>query len=121
MVELQTGKVVKGSVTGIESYGIFVNIDEKYNGLIHISEISDDFIRNINDYVNIGEIIYVRIIGMNEKDNRLKLSVRDLDYKIDKSDREDIVETRNGFNTLEKDLPEWIALKRMEIDNSETL
>ncbi|MDD4036009.1 MAG: CvfD/Ygs/GSP13 family RNA-binding post-transcriptional regulator [Bacilli bacterium] len=117
MIKLQTGEVVMGSVTGIKSYGIFVNIDENYNGLIHISEISDDFIRNINDYVNIGETINVRIIGIDGKTNKLKLSIRDLDYKIDKSDREEIIETKHGFNTLEKNLPEWINIKKIEMDN----
>lgn len=117
MIKLQTGEVVKGSVTRIESYGIFINIDENYNGLIHISEISDDFIRNINDYVNIGETICAKIIGIDNKTNRLKLSIKDLDYKIDKSDRENIVETKNGFSTLEKCLPEWISIKKTEMNN----
>ena len=50
-------QIVEGVVTGIEDYGIFVNIDNEYTGLIHISEISDDFVRNINDYVNKGDIL----------------------------------------------------------------
>ena len=51
-------EVVEGCVTGIEKYGIFVTLDEYYSGLIHISEISDNFVRDINKFVNIGEVDY---------------------------------------------------------------
>ena len=52
--EYKKGNIVTGCVTGIEKYGIFVSLDNYYSGLVHISEISDSFVRNINDYVNIG-------------------------------------------------------------------
>ena len=56
------GDIVKGVVSGIESYGVFVKIDEDYSGLIHISEISNRFVRNISDYVKQNEIINVKIL-----------------------------------------------------------
>ena len=46
-MQYNIGDVVKGKVVGISSYGIFVLIDDKYNGLIHISEISENFVRKI--------------------------------------------------------------------------
>ena len=60
-MKYENGKIIKGCVTGIESYGIFMSFDEYYSGLIHISEISNNFVRNVNDYVNIGETIRVKI------------------------------------------------------------
>ena len=45
------GKIIQGTVTGIETYGIFVSLDEYYSGLIHISEVSHNFVKDINDYV----------------------------------------------------------------------
>ena len=45
MLKYDKGKIVTGQVTGIEKYGIFVSLDEFYSGLIHISEISDGFVR----------------------------------------------------------------------------
>ena len=61
------GKIVTGKVTGIEKYGIFVNLDDYYSGLVHISEISDSFVRNIDDYVNIGE--YIKALDFNRLAN----------------------------------------------------
>ena len=58
MTKYKKGKIVKGTVTGIESYGAFVSLDDYYSGLIHISEISHDFVKNTHDYVEI-EILYM--------------------------------------------------------------
>ena len=81
MTRYKRGKIVKGTVTGIESYGIFVSLDEYYSGLIHISEISHDFVKNIHDYVEIGDIIYVEVLDVDEKLSQLKLSIKNIDYK----------------------------------------
>ena len=48
--QYKIGDIVQGCVTGIEKYGVFVNLDEYYTGLIHISEVSDLYVRNVNDY-----------------------------------------------------------------------
>ena len=81
MTKYEKDEVVIGYVTGIEKYGIFVNLDEYYNGLIHISEISPNFVRNVNDYVNIGETIKMRILSVDEKNHKVKLSIKNLNYK----------------------------------------
>ena len=52
-MKYENGKIIKGCVTGIESYGIFMSFDEYYSGLIHISEISKKFVRNFKYYFNI--------------------------------------------------------------------
>ena len=62
----KVGSIIKGQVTGIEKYGIFVNIDPWYDGLIHISEVSRTFVKNIHDYVKIGETIYCQILEIDE-------------------------------------------------------
>ena len=62
----KVGDIIKVNVTGIEKYGIFVNIDADYNGLIHISEISDSFVRDINDYVKVGDTINSKILEIDD-------------------------------------------------------
>lgn len=109
MVKYKEGKIIKGTVTGIESYGIFVSCDEFYSGLIHISEISHGFVKNINDFVKIGDIISVQILGSDDELGQLKLSIKNIDYKMaKKSKKRKIVETTTGFTTLSKLLPSWI-------------
>ena len=50
----QIGQIVEGKVTGIQSYGAFVSLDPKTSGLIHISEISDGFVRDVGLFVHVG-------------------------------------------------------------------
>lgn len=103
------GKIVKGVVSGIEPYGIFVNFDEYYSGLIHISEISNGFVRNPNKFVELGETIYVEILDVDEDECHLKLSIKNIQYKVGKNHRRvKIKETKSGFKTLQYKLPQWI-------------
>lgn len=111
----QIGNVVTGCVTGIEKYGIFVSLDNYYSGLIHISEISDSYVRNISDYVNIGETIKVKIIDFNSNDFRVKLSIKGIDYRINRKKRTKIIETASGFSTLKNMLEFWMKKKNDEI------
>lgn len=106
MPKYKVGDVVKGKVTGIENYGIFLLMDDGYTGLIHISEISEKFVRNVFDYVQLEEIINSKVIEVDESNKRLKLTIKNFDYRIDdKSELED----KNGFSLLKKKLPEWIS------------
>ena len=111
MVDYKIGDIVTGKVTGIESYGIFLSFTDNYIGLIHISEISDSFVRNINDYATIDEEISSKIIDIDEKGKKLKLSLIGLDYRSKSNKKKGIKETKSGFNTLKNELNGWISNK----------
>lgn len=116
MQKYEKGKIVTGCVTGIEKYGIFVGLDEFYSGLIHISEISSNYVRNIHDYVNIGETIQVRVVETDEENYHVKLSIKDLDYRSAKKARSKVMEVGEGFAPLERRLDGWISDKLKEIE-----
>ena len=84
----QKGEIIRGVVSGIEPYGIFIKIDEDYSGLIHISEISNRFVRNINNYVKPGEVIKVKIIDIDDQSNHMNLSIKNhIKFKIKKEEQ----------------------------------
>ena len=97
------------------------SLDNYYSGLIHISEISDNFVRNINDYVNIGETIRVKILAIDEDNHHLKLSIKNIDYRMTKRRKIKIQETPSGFNTLKTYLNVWIEEKKATIINSKMM
>jgi len=108
-MKYKEGNIVKCIVSGVEPYGIFVNIAEEYSGLIHISEISNKFVQNISDYVKINEIIYAKILTIDEKNNQMSLSIKNISYKMKSNcKRRKIIETKHGFKTLSYKLPYWI-------------
>ena len=113
MENYTVGSIVKGEVTGIEPYGIFVKVDD-YNGLIHISEIANKYISNITKYVNVGERIYAKVIDFDSVNNRLKLSIKGLNYKEFYLNRK-VQESVRGFSPLQENLERWMddALKEL--------
>lgn len=117
MTKYKKGRIIRGTVTGIESYGVFVSCDEYYSGLIHISEISYGYVKKITDYVNVGDVIYVEILEVDESLGQLKLSIKNIDYKCNRGlRRKRIQETSMGFSTLAYNLPIWIekSLKKIK-------
>lgn len=116
MTIYKKGDIVTGIVTGIEKYGIFVSLDDYNSGLIHISEISDAFVRNPSDYVSMGETIKAEVIEDEEVESfQVKLSIKNIDYHIIKRRNKGIKETKSGFSTLNKELPNWIEIKHSEV------
>lgn len=106
MSKYKIGDIVKGKVTGIEKYGIFLLMDDGYTGLIHISEISEKFVRNVFDYVQLDETIVSKIIEIDESNKRLKLTIKNFDYRIEDSKGKD---DQRGFYLLKEKLPQWIS------------
>jgi general stress protein 13 len=113
MSKYKIGDIVKGKVTGIEKYGIFLLMDDGYTGLIHISEISEKFVRNVFDYVQLDEIIISKIIEVDESSKRLKLTIKNFDYRIEDSKEN---EDQGGFALLREKLPEWISEYKNKIE-----
>ena len=119
-MKYKTGMIVEGKVTGIQPYGAFVNLDSQNAGLIHISEISDSYVRNIGDYVTIGETIKVKIIETNDNDFHVKLSIKNIDYRLNPRKRSKIIETKHGFSTLQQMMKVWMEQKKEVILNNKT-
>ena len=107
---LKIGNIIKGRITGIEKYGVFVHFDNDYNGLIHISEISEEYVRDIRNFVSLGEIIYCQVLEIDESNKKLKLSIKDINYKLVPIIN-GVYETRLGFLPLKERLNTWIEEK----------
>lgn len=114
---LKIGDVVKCVVTGFKTYGIFVKVDDEYTGLIHISEISESFVKNVEDYGEIGEEIYAKIIDIDEMSKHLKLSIKDIHYKIDGEAIDEY--DKSGFKPLNDELELWVNEKLQEMNEEE--
>jgi general stress protein 13 len=120
MDNFKKGEIIKGTVTGIEPYGIFVKFDDSFSGLIHISEISEKFVRNPGDFAKVGEELNVEVIDVDKTTQQMKLSIKNIQYR-NKPKKKKIIETSIGFNTLEYKLPFWIEenlKKHKNISNS---
>ncbi len=74
--DLRDGMVLTGTVRNITDFGCFVDVGVKHDGLVHISEMSDKFVKNPSDIVSIGDIVKVKVIGIDQDKQKVKLSMR---------------------------------------------
>ena len=63
-MQLEVGSVVEAKITGITNFGAFAQIEGGKTGLIHISEIAVDFVKNIEDFVKVGDVLKVKVISL---------------------------------------------------------
>lgn len=113
------GDVLNGKVTGIQPYGAFVALDEDTQGLVHISEITYGFVKDVSEFLSVGQEVKVKILEIDEEAEKISLSIRalqerpatlrkkdapprkSLQDRVDESDA-------NGFNSLKDKLQDWI-------------
>ena len=115
MDNIKINDVIEVTVTGIQKYGAFVLINDKYDGLIHISEISTGYVKNINDYIKIKDRIYAQVVDIDEENNKFKLSIKNIDYRNDGKIINNEDNFSNGFEPLKEHLDLWINEKIKEI------
>lgn len=72
---LDIGSVVEGKVTGIANFGAFIELPEKQVGLVHISQVSDNYVTNINEHLKVGDVVKVKVMGISKGD-KYDLSIK---------------------------------------------
>lgn len=72
----EIGDIVEGRVTGVTKFGAFVKLPNGRDGLVHISEIANEFVVDVNQFVKMGDSVKVKLIGLNTKLNKYDLSIK---------------------------------------------
>lgn len=75
--DFKEGDIINGKVSGIKDFGAFVELSPSKEGLIHISELADGYIKNVSDVVSMGDIVEVRVIGV-DREGKIRLSLKKL-------------------------------------------
>ncbi|MED4876909.1 S1 domain-containing RNA-binding protein [Anoxybacillus geothermalis] len=74
-MSIEVGSKLQGKVTGITKFGAFVELPEGVTGLVHISEVADNYVKDINDHLKVGDTVYVKVINVGQ-DGKIGLSIR---------------------------------------------
>ena len=80
MSDLTPGMELKGTVRNIVDFGAFVDIGVHQDGLVHISQLSDRFVKHPLDVVKVGDIVNVKVLSIDEKRGKIALSMRGSDH-----------------------------------------
>lgn len=90
-MSIEVGSKVQGKVTGITNFGAFVELPGGTTGLVHISEVADSYVKDVNDHLKVGDQIEVKVISV--KDGKTSLSIK---KTIDKPEGHSQRQTRSG-------------------------
>lgn len=116
--ELKVDQVVEGEVTGLQPYGAFIAIDDETIGLVHISEVTHGFVKDIHEHLKVGETVKVKVLSIDEDANKISLSIRATEAppkkkQVKKAPKQTSFDNNQGqnegFNSLKDKLEEWIA------------
>ena len=68
--------LLTGTVRNVTDFGAFVDVGVKHDGLVHISEMSDKFIKNPSEVVSVGDIVEVKVIGIDREKQKVSLTMK---------------------------------------------
>ncbi|MRH44981.1 RNA-binding protein S1 [Aquibacillus halophilus] len=74
-MSIEVGSKLQGKVTGITNFGAFVELQGGSTGLVHISEVADNYVKDINEHLTVGEEVTVKVINVG-KDGKIGLSIK---------------------------------------------
>ena len=72
---LEVGQIVEGKITGITNFGVFVDIGEEKSGLVHISEVANSYVNDINEFVKVNDVVKMKVLNIGE-DGKVSLSIK---------------------------------------------
>ncbi|MDV2686766.1 S1 domain-containing RNA-binding protein [Alkalihalophilus sp. As8PL] len=85
-MSIEVGSKLQGKVTGITNFGAFVELPGGSTGLVHISEVADNYVKDINEFLKVGEEVTVKVVNV-EKDGKIGLSIRKAKDRPEGSER----------------------------------
>lgn len=101
---MKVGDLVKGKVANIKPYGVFIELEDGTLALCHISEISKKYVNNIFKLFNAGQIVYAKVIEINDKKNFVNLTIKG----ITKEERKKFEIDNVDFSKLESNINLWV-------------
>ena len=96
-MQLTKDLITEGTITGITKFGVFVEIEKGVSGLVHISEVSNTFVQDINDIYKVGDTVKVKVLNCDDP-KKISLSIKQTEEKKPKQQK-----PRKEFNTLKNE------------------
>ncbi|MGM9950764.1 MAG: S1 domain-containing RNA-binding protein [Lysinibacillus sp.] len=85
-MSIEVGSKVQGKVTGITNFGAFVELPDGKTGLVHISEVADNYVKDINEHLKVGDEVEVKVMNV-EADGKIGLSIRKAKPQAERPER----------------------------------
>ncbi|OQX10296.1 MAG: 30S ribosomal protein S1 [Desulfobacteraceae bacterium IS3] len=113
------GKEITGTVTNVTDFGVFVELEEGIEGLVHVSEISKEKVKTPAGKFNVGDVITAKVMNINKDERRIGLSVKRLEADDDRSYIDEYIRNNRGENSPLGEIGEKILQEKMKEDDKE--
>ena len=116
-MQLEVGSVVEGKVTGVTNFGAFVQLGGGKNGLVHISEISIDYVKDINDHIKVNDRVKAKVVSVSPA-GKISLSIKKVleDEKAAKASRPADVEVFQNKSSANLSVDDMMSKFKMDSD-----
>lgn len=94
--KIVVNSIVEGKVIRVKPFGAIVALEGNVSGLVHISQVANTFVQDINDHVKVGDTVKVKVVSIDEETKRISLSIKDALPKEDRPERKP--DRKGGLN-----------------------
>ena len=110
--DYKIGMTVYGKITGVKPYGAFVSFDNEVTGLIHISELSNGFVKDVSSFVKPDDYVMLKVIDIDKIHKQLRLSFKALAQNNRRYMRRvkycGMANHDKGFDSIREKMPQWL-------------
>ena len=99
---LEVGQIVEGKVTGITNFGAFVELSNGQTGLVHISEVADEYVKDVNHFLKQNDLVKVKVLNLDK--GKIGLSIRQAQPRSERG--------RQNTKSFEDKLAKFIKILR---------
>ncbi len=99
--KIEAGVIVEGKVVRVKPFGAIVQLENGSQGLVHISQIANGFVQDINEHVALGDTVKVKILSVDEENNKIALSIREALPKTPKAQHQQGFKPKEHKNNYE--------------------
>ena len=103
---LEIGAIVEGKITGLTAFGAFVSLPDGKSGMVHISEVSTSFVKDIKDFLKEGQTVKVKVVGISEE-GKISLSIRKAEPRPEKTEQRENAPQRTRRNDRPRNANVW--------------
>ena len=106
------GDIIKAKVVEVKPYAAFLSLPDGTNGMVHISELSDSYIRDIEKFVAKGDELKIMVLTIDSKDNFIRGSYKQVPenekFTTHMNSRKALMTDEEDFEALKRNIPDWI-------------
>mgnify|MGYP001318804003 CR=1 FL=1 len=111
---LEVGQIVEGKVTGITNFGAFIELPDGQTGLVHISEVAAEYVKDINQFLKQNDLVKVKVLNMDK--GKIGLSIRQAQPRSERAPKQNVQNFEDKLAKFMKDSEERQAMLRRNTD-----